>query len=167
MRYSDYPSQFYITHRCFLLMAYITVFDGAVNTIHIHIVLFYEKPRILWVIIFWRILQRRCTPDSKVHGANMGTTWVLSAPVGPHVGPMNLAIWDHLPRQVISQRVVCVFYPRKVGSQLILLSCIVTMMCAFRFYVTGIEIGRKGTVCVFVIEFKGIKFRRVFYLKCT
>ena len=26
-------------------------------------------------------------PDSKVHGANMGRTWVLSAPDGPHVGP--------------------------------------------------------------------------------
>ena len=33
-------------------------------------------------------------PDSKIHGANMGTTWVLSAPDGPHVGPMNLAIRD-------------------------------------------------------------------------
>ena len=31
-------------------------------------------------------------PDSKVHGANIGPTWVLSAPDGPHVGPMNLAI---------------------------------------------------------------------------
>ena len=31
-------------------------------------------------------------PDSKVHGANMGPTWVLSAPDGPHVSPMNLAI---------------------------------------------------------------------------
>ena len=31
-------------------------------------------------------------PDSKVHGANMEPTWVLSAPDGPHVGPMNLAI---------------------------------------------------------------------------
>ena len=30
--------------------------------------------------------------DSKVHGANMGSTWVLSAPDGPHVGPMNFAI---------------------------------------------------------------------------
>ena len=30
--------------------------------------------------------------DSKVHAANMGPTWVLSAPDGPHVGPMNLAI---------------------------------------------------------------------------
>ena len=32
-------------------------------------------------------------PDSKVHGTNMEPTWVLSAPGGPHVGPMNLAIW--------------------------------------------------------------------------
>ena len=32
-------------------------------------------------------------PDSKVHGTNMGPTWVLSAPNGPHVGPMNLS-WD-------------------------------------------------------------------------
>ena len=31
-------------------------------------------------------------PDSKIHGVTMGPTWVLSAPVGPHVGPMNLAI---------------------------------------------------------------------------
>ena len=31
-------------------------------------------------------------PDSKVHGANMGPTLVLSAPDGPHVGPMNIAI---------------------------------------------------------------------------
>ena len=33
-------------------------------------------------------------PDSKVHGANMGPTWVLLAPGGPHVGLMNLDIWD-------------------------------------------------------------------------
>ena len=31
-------------------------------------------------------------PDSKVHRANMGPRWVLSAPDGPHVCPMNLAI---------------------------------------------------------------------------
>ena len=34
------------------------------------------------------------TPDSKVHGVNMGPAWVLSAPAGPHVGPMNLALRD-------------------------------------------------------------------------
>ena len=31
-------------------------------------------------------------PDSKVHENNMGPTWILSAPDGPHVGPMNHAI---------------------------------------------------------------------------
>ena len=31
-------------------------------------------------------------PGNKVHGVNMGPTWVLSAPDGPHVGPKNLAI---------------------------------------------------------------------------
>ena len=35
---------------------------------------------------------RHVFPDSKVHEANMGPTWALSAPDGPHVGPMNLAI---------------------------------------------------------------------------
>ena len=38
--------------------------------------------------------QTFCTPDSIVHRVNMGPTWVLSAPDGPHVGPMNLAIKD-------------------------------------------------------------------------
>ena len=37
-------------------------------------------------------LSQWSNPDSKVHGANMGPTWVLSALYGPHVGPMNLAI---------------------------------------------------------------------------
>ena len=29
-------------------------------------------------------------PNSKVHGANMGLTWGMSAPDGPYVGQMNL-----------------------------------------------------------------------------
>ena len=40
--------------------------------------------------VIWYI--PRNLPDSKVHGANMGPTWVLLAPDGPHVAPMNLAI---------------------------------------------------------------------------
>ena len=42
----------------------------------------------IWHSIFIRIP----VPDSEVHGANMGPTWVLSAPDGPHVGPMNPAL---------------------------------------------------------------------------
>ena len=33
------------------------------------------------------------SPDSKVHGANMGPIWGRQDPGGPHVGPMNFAIW--------------------------------------------------------------------------
>ena len=31
--------------------------------------------------------------DSKVNGANMGPIWGRQDPGGPHVGPMNFAIW--------------------------------------------------------------------------
>ena len=33
-------------------------------------------------------------PDSKVYGANMGPIWGRQDPGGPHVGPMNFAIWE-------------------------------------------------------------------------
>ena len=33
-------------------------------------------------------------PDSNVHGANMGPIWGQQDPGGPHVGPMNFAIWE-------------------------------------------------------------------------
>ena len=44
----------------------------------------------LWICDMWFL--RGSNPDSKVHGANMGPTWALSAPDGPHVDPMILAI---------------------------------------------------------------------------
>ena len=37
------------------------------------------------------------SPDSEVHGANMGHTWVLSASDRPHVGPMNIVIRVQMP----------------------------------------------------------------------
>ena len=65
------------------------------------------------------------SPDSKVHGANMGPTWILSAPDGPHVGPVNLAIrvnigWGNglLPkrREVSSWSSVDQYYKRPMVS---------------------------------------------------
>ena len=32
-------------------------------------------------------------PDSKVPGANVGPIWSWQDPNGPHIGPMNFAIW--------------------------------------------------------------------------
>ena len=39
-------------------------------------------------------LLRKASPDSKVHGANMGPIWGRQDPGGPHVGPINFAIWE-------------------------------------------------------------------------
>ena len=41
-------------------------------------------------------------PDSNVHGANMGPIWGRQNPGGPHVGPMNFAIWNVI-RKVASR----------------------------------------------------------------
>ena len=49
------------------------------------------------VISLEQMLERYWYPDSKVHGANMGPTWVLSAPDGAHGVPMNLAIRGEYP----------------------------------------------------------------------
>ena len=43
-------------------------------------------------------------PDSKVHGAIMGPTWVLPAPDGPHAGPMNFAIRVTLNQMMVQVR---------------------------------------------------------------
>ena len=59
---------------------------------------FIMKITLPWFKCHWSLfvgislaLSQRC-PGSKVHGANMGPTWVLSAPDGPHIVPMNRAI---------------------------------------------------------------------------
>ena len=54
--------------------------------------------KITWIILSLYIYVNHI-PDSKVQGAKMGPTWVLSAPDGPHVGPMNLAIRDIMCQQ--------------------------------------------------------------------
>ena len=40
-------------------------------------------------------------PDCKIHGANMGPTWGQQDPGGPHVGPMNLAIWEVITSMIL------------------------------------------------------------------
>ena len=40
-----------------------------------------------------RFVHLKLAPDSKVHGANMGSIWGRQVPGGPNVGPMNFAIW--------------------------------------------------------------------------
>ena len=56
-------------------------------------------------------------PDSKVHGANMGPTWALSAPVGPNVGPMNLAIRVMMPRGTDPYNNKSLVHPSQMPTQ--------------------------------------------------
>ena len=46
------------------------------------------------LLLSWKKLYKQFQyyPDRKFHVAHMGPTWVLSAPGGPQVGPMNLDI---------------------------------------------------------------------------
>ena len=45
--------------------------------------------------------------DSKAHGANMGPIWGRQDPGGPHVCPMNFAIWGVYPIKYHSLVVPC------------------------------------------------------------
>ena len=53
-------------------------------------------PIIYFMLVLFRIalLWIWYYPDRKVHGANMGPIWGRQDPDGPHVGPMNFAIWE-------------------------------------------------------------------------
>ena len=50
-------------------------------------------------------------PDSEVYGANMGPIWGRQDPGGPHVGPMNLAIWACINANLLSTR------PQRIRDQ--------------------------------------------------
>ena len=52
---------------------------------------------ILRLISFSSLVAYNNNPDSKVHEANMGPTWGRQGPGGPHVGPMNFAVWEDGP----------------------------------------------------------------------
>ena len=51
-----------------------------------------------WLII---LVNKLNNSDSKVHGANMGPIWDRQDPGGPHVGPMDFAIWGRLNFEIL------------------------------------------------------------------
>ena len=79
------------------------------------------------IFIWLEIIQS--VPDNKVHGANMGPIWVLSAPDVPHVGPMKLVIKGSMC-VVCRDAPVCIkrFVHRKNFSPWLLLSCNTDML---------------------------------------
>ena len=56
-------------------------------------------------------------PDTKVHGANMKPIWGRQDPGGPHVGPMNFAVWAtyyifyclRTCSRVLIKKIICIF----------------------------------------------------------
>ena len=85
------PSMYYI--RRVMYMPHVMVSFVFIDNSH-----FYRKASWLFTGMEVKWPQGMCPqiidgfPYSKAHGANMGPTWVLSAPVGPQVGLMNLSI---------------------------------------------------------------------------
>ena len=61
-------------------------------------VLILSKYVCYYTVLIWlicgKVLADGNIPDSKVHRDNMGPIWGREDPGGPHVGPMNFAIWD-------------------------------------------------------------------------
>ena len=49
--------------------------------------------------------------DSKVHGANMGPIWGRQDPGGPHVSPMNFAIWEVIFTGTVMKLHYSFFFP--------------------------------------------------------
>ena len=50
--------------------------------------------------------RQQLNPDSKVHGANMGSIWGRQDPGVPHAGPMNFAIWEMYQAAINSHNVL-------------------------------------------------------------
>ena len=68
------------------------IFDGKINFVRVNDAGI-SVPKVTCQIVL--PLTSQNYPDSKVNGANMWPTWILSAPDGPHIGYMNLAIRVH------------------------------------------------------------------------
>ena len=66
--------------------------------VRIHIYTLKKVNRLPHVTTCSQLQLRYGNPDSKVHVTHAGPTWVLSAPGGPYVGPMNLAITEHIEK---------------------------------------------------------------------
>ena len=59
--------------------------------------LYINKLPLLFICLYFVFLlscSNHNTPDSKVYGANMGPIWGRQDPGGPHIGPVNFAVWE-------------------------------------------------------------------------
>ena len=70
------------------------IFRKSKNIIAFSVISYHKDGMDCWNSSLWKPrihLSPQSIPENKVHGDNMGPTWVLLAPGGPHVGPINPA----------------------------------------------------------------------------
>ena len=68
-------------------------------------------------------------PRYKIHGANMGPTWVLSAPDGPYVGPMYLAVREFTISYILIYKSSLSVYLTCLHEEVHRIGSIVTDLC--------------------------------------
>ena len=72
---------------------------AALQTAKIHLMILSNTVGGNRILLLWLQINGICandwydSPDSKVHGANMGPIWGRQDPGGPHVGHINFVIW--------------------------------------------------------------------------
>ena len=71
--------------------------------IYIHIKYCHWKGWFAELNLHYMSVKSHSIQDSKIHGVIMGPTWILSAPDGPHVGPMNPVIRNIIQHQPLFQ----------------------------------------------------------------
>ena len=70
-----------------------TQFEGGVAPRHSYdVTVIAQHSNAFNIIVIPAVLYQSRYPDSKIHVAAMGPTWDLTAPDGPHIGPVTLAI---------------------------------------------------------------------------
>ena len=70
------------------------------------------------------------TPDSKVHGANMGPIWGRQDPGGLQVGPMSFAIWDVIKYSSLGSKVILLnVYHIIIVHLRVALRCYIQYLC--------------------------------------
>ena len=89
----------------------------------------------------------RSVPDNKIHGTNMGPTWVLSASNWPHVGPMNPAI-----RGARCSFMTCTIHGTAWNPAF--LTCIADFCCIFQcdIFVQCLSALNAGMGCCFLLN---------------
>ena len=69
-------------------------------------------------------------PDSTVHGANMGPTWVLSAPAWPHLGPISLAFRGYADF-AYSRKMTARTMSGSGRNRMMIITMIITIICIY------------------------------------